>query len=136
MKQAGVMLIIKDGLILGITRRNDKTKYGLPGGKVEPGETPKEAAIRETFEETSIRVKDCELIYDRVELGNGPKGFDLHSFCYYATSWEGEPQKSEEGEVAWLTAQELTSTKAAFASYNNQNISYFKTKYPDIFLKE
>ena len=44
-KEAGVMLIVEDGLILGISRRHDKTKFGFLGGKVNPGETVKLAAI-------------------------------------------------------------------------------------------
>jgi len=134
MKEAGVMLIIKDGLILGITRRHDKTKFGLPGGKVDPGETPKQAAIRETLEETSIVVQDCTLIYKRVELGDGPAGVDFYSYCYYATEWAGTPQKSEEGDVKWLTAEEVTSTKAAFGDYNRNTINIFKTMFPNIYL--
>lgn len=134
MKEAGVMLIIKDGLILGITRRHDKTKFGLPGGKVDSGETPKQAAIRETLEETSIVVQDCTLIYKRVELGDGPNGVDFYSYCYYATDWHGAPQKSEEGDVKWLTAEEVTSTKAAFGDYNRNTINIFKTMFPNIYL--
>jgi 8-oxo-dGTP pyrophosphatase MutT (NUDIX family) len=39
------------------TRRDDKTKLVLPGGKLDKGETPHEAAVRELKEETGIRAK-------------------------------------------------------------------------------
>ena len=135
MKNAVVALIIKDGLILGISRRHDKSIYGLIGGKVDPGETLKEALIREVKEETSVVVKDCVLVYERVELGDGPNGVDYYSRCYYATEWSGEPISSEEGEVKWLTAEEVTSTKAAFGDYNRKTLDIFKKMYPDVYLK-
>ena len=137
MREAGVMLIIRDGLILGISRRHDKTIFGLPGGKFDPetDATTKETAIRETREETSVIVHDCELLYERVELGDGPNGVDFYSRCYYATDWEGEPFNSEEGEVKWLTAEEVTSTKAAFGDYNRKTLNIFKQRFPHIGLQ-
>jgi 8-oxo-dGTP pyrophosphatase MutT (NUDIX family) len=136
MREAGVMLLIKDGLILGITRRHDKTIFGLPGGKKDPEDlTTKETAIRETREETSVIVKDCVLVYERVELGDGPNGVDYYSRCYYATDWEGDPKNSEEGEVKWLTVEEITSTRAAFGEYNQKTIGIFKQMFPGIELK-
>jgi ADP-ribose pyrophosphatase YjhB (NUDIX family) len=141
MKQAGVMLVIRDGLILGITRRNDKTKYGLPGGKFDPDRKPipdkttKDTAIAETEEETSVKVNDAVLIYHRVEPGDGPDGVDFHSYCYYAADWTGEPLDSEEGEVKWLTVEEITDTKAAFGEYNKKTLAIFRQMFPKVFLK-
>lgn len=133
MREAGVMLIIKDGLVLGITRRHDKTIFGLPGGKRdETDPSTKETAIRETLEETSVVVKDCVLVYERVELGDGPNGVDYYSRCYYATDWSGEPTNSEEGIVKWLTEEEITSTKAAFGEYNKKTLSIFKQMFPQV----
>lgn len=122
MREAAVMLIIKDGKILAVSRRHDKTKFGLPGGKLEPGETPSAAAIRECFEETDVLVKKCVFIYRRDEMRERPEGEDFHTYCFYALEWEGEPKNSEEGEVAWLTEDELTNTKGAFADYNRQTL--------------
>src|SRR5579871_4661804 len=112
MKQAGVMLIVKDGLILAISRRHNKNIFGLPGGKYdeEAGDhNTMDTAIRETVEETGVRVLKCVQVYQRVELGDGANAVDFYSTTYYATEWEGEPTNSEEGEVKWLTAEELTS---------------------------
>jgi len=140
MKQAGIALIIKDGLILGISRRHNKAIFGLPGGKfnADPPDNDKDTkdtAIRETREETSILVKDCVLVYERVELGDGPNGVDFYSRCYYATDWEGEPHNSEEGQVKWLTAEEVCSTMAAFGDYNRKTLNVFKTMFPNVYLK-
>lgn len=140
MKQAGIALIIKDGLILGISRRHNKAIFGLPGGKFnsdppDNDKDTKDTAIRETREETSILVKECVLVYERVELGDGPQGVDFYSRCYYAMDWEGEPHNSEEGEVKWLTAEEVCSTKAAFGDYNRKTLNVFKQMFPNVYLK-
>ncbi len=140
MKQAGVMLIVNQGLILSISRRYDKTIFGLPGGKFSPDppdndRDTKDAAIRETREETSVIVKEATFIYERVELGGGPNPVDYYSRCYFATSWSGVPENSEEGEVKWLTAEELTSTMAAFGDYNRKTLDVFKTMFPNVYLK-
>lgn len=47
-----------DGKVLGVSRRNDHGDFGLPGGKVDKGETPILALIREVKEETGIDLKE------------------------------------------------------------------------------
>ncbi|CAB4196789.1 nucleoside triphosphate pyrophosphohydrolase [uncultured Caudovirales phage] len=135
MKQAAVMLIIKDGLILSVSRRDDKTKFGLAGGKCESGESTKDAAIRETLEETGVNVTDCIHIYKRYEPSSyqGGQGFEAH--CYYANTWSGMPSDSEEGVVTWLTAEELTGKSGAFPDYNRKTLDQFKIRFPDVYIK-
>lgn len=130
MIEAGVMLVIKDGLILGVSRRDNKTKFGFAGGKMDPhlDKDSKDAAIRETLEETGIRVNDCVFFFERTDD-------KFHSSCYYALDWEGKPTKSEEGEVEWLTAEEMIYTKAAFGNYNRNALKAFKKKFPHIYIK-
>lgn len=137
MKQAGVMLIIKDGLILGIPRRHDQTKWGLPGGKFdeELDKSVQDTAIRETAEETGIKVKDCILIYKRVEPGDGPNGVDYHSYCYYASDWEGDPIALEGGIIGWITAAQVTASSSAFGDYNRKTLDVFKKLYPNVNIK-
>lgn len=132
MRNAAVMLVIKDGRILAVSRRYDKTKFGLPGGKLEENETPELAAIRECFEETGIKVSKCNLIFRRDEPRDLPEGEDFHTYCFYAEDWAGEPHDSEEGVVAWLTEEEIISDKGPFADYNNRTLIVFKTLYPGV----
>lgn len=134
MRNAACMIILNEnGLVLSISRRNDKTKFGLPGGKVEDNETIKDAAIRETFEETGIKVTSCIEVFKREEPRGTPDGEDFFCTCFYATNWSGTPQNSEEGEVAWLSEEELTGNMGAFPTYNAQSLRAIKELNKPIF---
>lgn len=84
------VLVISDGKILSGTRHND-FGYGLicgPGGHIEDGETPEQAAFRETEEEFGISPKEL------IPLGLGPKEPDtgLTPYLFLCTDFEGEPE--------------------------------------------
>src|SRR5689334_22460648 len=48
--------------VLLIRENYGRRRYGLPGGSVEPGETPWAAAVREALEETTVRVRTGHLV--------------------------------------------------------------------------
>ena len=60
--KAGVAIIIRDGegRIL-LERRSDCGLWGFPGGKIEPGESIRESAVREVWEETGLEIKITRL---------------------------------------------------------------------------
>ncbi len=63
--RASVIIVEYNNEIL-LLKRNSKMFYnqwGLPGGKIDPGEEKIEAAVRELYEETGIIAKDSDLIY-------------------------------------------------------------------------
>ena len=93
------VIVVKDGKILTATRILGKGTglIGGPGGHIEEGETPKEAAVRETFEEFKIIPKDLVRIGSKLETGAGIKvGGDnaehLRSTVFLCTEFEGEPE--------------------------------------------
>lgn len=60
-----VLIVNKDGLIVGVPRRDNPNDWGIPGGRRESNEYTIECALRELKEETSIVIheNDCILLY-------------------------------------------------------------------------
>ena len=85
-----------------------KGMWEFPGGKVEPGETPEEAVVREIREEleTEILVGRCfaEVDYDYPD-------FHLHMKCYLCTVKSGDLKLLEHSEARWLTREALDSVE-------------------------
>jgi len=64
-KKGANVILVKDGKILILLRSRESSwkpeTWGPPGGHVEKGETPEQAAARETFEETGLKVDPDDL---------------------------------------------------------------------------
>ena len=80
--------------------------WEFPGGKIEPGETPEEALVREIREELDIRITVlnylCSVEYDYPE-------FHLSMRCFRCRIEEGEPKLLEHEAARWLCKEELDS---------------------------
>ena len=81
-----------------------KDWWEFPGGKIEPGETPEEALIREIREELNTRIAvDRYLMtveYDYPE-------FHLSMDCFFCHIEEGEPMLLEHEAARWLPLKDL-----------------------------
>lgn len=101
------VLVIKDDKILTGTRAADSGTglIGGPGGHIEEGETPEEAAIRESMEEFNIRPTEL------IPIGYGPKEPDtgLSPTLFLCTEYEGTPHctSDEMSDARFLTLNEL-----------------------------
>ena len=74
-------------------------KVSAPGGRLEPGETFKEAVFRECIEETGIRPLNPE---KRMELNfQFTNGYALYGEAFFAFEWEGDPMETEEADPFW-----------------------------------
>jgi 8-oxo-dGTP diphosphatase len=95
------VIIERDGEFLLLQRSPTAAwmpcSWNLPGGLIEPSETPVQAAVRETREETGLRVEALEPVV-RVRM--------LHGFVdiFYARRWRGQLKldKSENTNYAWV----------------------------------
>jgi 8-oxo-dGTP pyrophosphatase MutT (NUDIX family) len=79
-------------------------KINGPGGKIDPGETPLQSAIRESQEELHITpldpVKMGELWFAMTHIP------DIHCHVFMARKWEGEPTETEEAVPLWTPIAE------------------------------
>ena len=106
---SAVVLVDADGRVLLAQRPEGKSMAGMwefPGGKVEPGETPEAALIRELNEELDI---------DTAESCLAPLSFASHSYddfhllmlVYVCRKWKGTPRPVEGNALAWVRAARL-----------------------------
>ena len=111
MPVVALALYREDGRWLMHCRPAGKQHGGLwefPGGKVESGETPANALVREICEELGITIEPGHLqpagFAQEVE-GERPRPIVI--MLYTCAIWEGQPQALEGGAVDWFTSEEV-----------------------------
>ena len=105
---AGVMIDI-DGRVLIAQRPEGKSMAGLwefPGGKVEPGETPERALIRELKEELDIdTTESCLAAF--TFASHSYDDFHLLMPVYVCRKWDGIIQPQEGQNLKWVKIADL-----------------------------
>jgi len=123
--ECAVIYIEKDSKVLGVTRRNSDL-YGLPGGKVDPGETVYEALVRELREETGVILtkSDIRPFFIKSSIGVDKKQYIVTCFMLSDFSISIQPYQCEKDIlVNWITREQLIT--GAFPSYNVDVIKHF-----------
>jgi 8-oxo-dGTP diphosphatase len=117
MRQETILFIVdrtENRILLAMKKvRFGAGKYNGMGGTVEEGETPVQAAVRETLEEVGLIIKP----EDAIPLGAIHFSFEdkpdwertVHIFV--AERWQGEPVETEEMAPQWFTLEEIPYEK-------------------------
>lgn len=104
---ATLLFVIHEGKILLIEKKRGigAGKVNGPGGKMDPGETPLECALRETREELMIEAtrvqKRGELCFAMSDMP------DIHCHVFVAEGWDGEPTETEEAVPFWCPLTDI-----------------------------
>ena len=108
-----IALINNENEILLSKRPEKKHLSGFwefPGGKVEEGETPKKALIREVKEELNIDINDkciAPLSFSEFDYNN----FQLLLLLYICRRWDGVPMSMENNKLEWVKPNMLRDYK-------------------------
>jgi 8-oxo-dGTP diphosphatase len=99
-----VALIDGEGRVLVQQRPQGKPMAGLwefPGGKVEPGELPEAALIREIHEELGVELAR-DALTPAIFASEGLGARHLLLLLYLAREWQGEPEARHASALQWL----------------------------------
>ncbi len=106
-----LMLVKRDGkLLLGMKKRGfGMGRLNGSGGKLEAGETPEEAARRETLEEVGLRVGEIQkvatIVFEDLHYRGVPERNIMHVFM--TEDFEGQPQETDEIAPDWYPLSDL-----------------------------
>jgi 8-oxo-dGTP diphosphatase len=106
---SAVALIDADGRVLLAQRPPGKSMAGLwefPGGKVEPGETPEAALIRELHEELGIDTH-ASCLAPLTFASHAYQDFHLLMPLFACRRWQGSPVAREGQALAWVRVAEM-----------------------------
>src|SRR5690606_11902967 len=98
------------------TLRSHASQVSFPGGKLDPGETAEQAALRETWEEVGLDPSEVEVIGSFPDLWLGPSSNAVTPVL----GWGREPQplrvidRGEVGRVEWVPVPQLVEPASRF----------------------
>lgn len=123
------ILLIKDGKIFLSKRKNtgwEDGKYSIVGGHIDGGETSRQAAVREAWEETGVKVLEKDLQFFNV--AHIVTNTERVHISFLANKWEGEavnnePEKAESAE--WFS---LDSLPENLTEISGKTIEWYKNK--------
>jgi 8-oxo-dGTP diphosphatase len=108
---SAVALIDADGRVLLAQRPEGKSMAGLwefPGGKVEPGETPEAALIRELKEELGVDTH-ASCLAPLTFASHAYDRFHLLMPLFACRRWQGIPAPREGQSLAWVRGRDLAA---------------------------
>lgn len=125
--RAACVLLEREGLILAVETAHRPGELSLPGGGVDPGEAPGDAAIREALEETGLVV---QIDPAPVHVGRSGAGLSLVA-TFRVRSFQGTPTPGSDAlAVRWVTRAELLDPRNRYAEHNRRVVE--ATKAPGL----
>lgn len=136
MPAASAIISDENGRVL-LQLRSDNGKWGVPGGGIDPGEEPAQAAIREVYEETGLHVEVIRLVGvfgGKFQVKSYPNGDKV---AYVSVTFEcrvigGEinPDPEESRDVRWFSIDELPPEfvkvhRRRITAWQSGNMPYF-----------
>ncbi|MCU9593212.1 8-oxo-dGTP diphosphatase [Caldibacillus thermolactis] len=109
MQRVANCIYVKDGNVL-LLQKPRRNWWAIPGGKMEPTETVKQAVLREYWEETGIRIKDPQLkgIYTFLMKNDEGKIREWMMFNFYTNTGVGiQKEVTDEGILKWHSIKEI-----------------------------
>jgi len=106
-ERATLMFIRQNGQLLLIDKKRGLGAgyFNAPGGRMEPGETIMECAVRETQEELCITPLDP--VHAGTLMFQFIDGFSIHGEVFTATQFEGTPTETDEAVPHWFLIGDL-----------------------------
>jgi 8-oxo-dGTP pyrophosphatase MutT (NUDIX family) len=99
---AAVVVLVKDGKVLGVTKGIDRQDINLPGGLRDPEDaSPLDTATRELLEETGYQLLQAKPIASWFSKSG------KYVIGFRGTRWTGRLRSSEEGQAAWVSPRTL-----------------------------
>jgi 8-oxo-dGTP pyrophosphatase MutT (NUDIX family) len=113
--------VVMDGDRVLVGRHTLGDRWVIPGGAIDPGETPAQAAAREMLEETGYEVEIDALLgvfggtpEHRIEYPNGDVvDYMMVTMKGHIVGGEPSPDPEEISELAWMTLDELREVSSA-----------------------
>lgn len=105
---AAVVLRDSDGRIL-VVRKRGTSKYMLPGGKLEAGESPAQAAVRELYEEVGAELDPNSLVFlgEWTAPAANEAGRSVHGHIFEHPWIDGLGVRAEIENLLWLHPDEM-----------------------------
>ena len=108
---ASIIVVFNDQKEILLLKRGDKAdsfpgKWGLPGGKIEAGESPEQAAVRELKEETGLAADENDMYYIYTILRSGGREI----ICFVAENYKGKVILNQESsDYKWVDPKDMVT---------------------------
>lgn len=123
-----VCLVVEEDDELLLVQARNREKYYFPGGKIDDGETYKQALQRELKEELQVDVPEISLVYMDTVIGDAypQKNEQTELNCFYTTAqidWSKVETDQEITDIRWIHKLEYNKIAPAVVTWINEQLT-------------